>query len=206
MLALKCELAFKIPATLYRQILTWQQAIDLEIMCYQIERFGRAMVIKRGGEGRVQQVSQVPAPGEAQPYYGEIGGAYCYLFHPQCDGCVLRVENIVSGRVLFHPDPIPPLELFVPDPVELHTFPNGNQSFLKPDVGYIFVDNTQLEDGQVIFTITQDIYPRLAAWKRYGEPPAAYIFKFNPTLIGCFVHVEHIQTGEVLDVTRNVRW
>ncbi|MBN2131291.1 MAG: hypothetical protein JW741_17455 [Sedimentisphaerales bacterium] len=201
------EIVFRITGDAYRRVIAWKQETDLAILRYQIETRGRTAVIFPRRSKRLGTIDEVPELGEAQPYYGIVGGAYVYDFYPQPQGTFLCVTNAAGGCDPFYPDPIPPLELGLAESARIRRASDEEGLIFKPHGGYTFLEETRAEDtDEMVFTVTQDLYPLWLEWERYGEALQSYAFSFIPSSIGCIVHIRHIATGEILDLTENVNW
>jgi hypothetical protein len=92
----------------------WQREVDLRVIRYQIETCGSALAIMYEGKIWFHSLKHVPPPGQAIPWYGDVGGAYEFAFRPRDEGYQLRVEMTLAGHEFFCTDTIDPLELTVP--------------------------------------------------------------------------------------------
>ena len=64
----------------YRQVSAWQMSVNQEILRHQVMTRGEALVLT--STGKPVKITRVPSIGEYQPYYGKLGAAYRYSFHP----------------------------------------------------------------------------------------------------------------------------
>ena len=116
-MTIKTSLLFCLNGSAYDQLITWQQRVDQNVLRHQLETRGQALVVRLRDQAGVQKITNLPEPGEAEPYYGAFGGAYRYTFHPLAgqprDGCELEVFNQMGGFAYFYPTRIEPLHLFL---------------------------------------------------------------------------------------------
>lgn len=116
------RIIFQLSGPSLAEVIRWQQARDLDVIRHQIESKGMAMTIWQSSARfhGFQDVSELPQPGEVVPYYGDVGDAYSFHFRPEAGGCCyLRVTNDARGKEYWHPEPFLPLELHLPDPVQI---------------------------------------------------------------------------------------
>lgn len=217
-MSIQTSLLFILQGDAYRQVKRWQQQIDLDILRYQIENRGQALVTHLGNKIGVQKISRLPAPGEAEPYYGAYGGAYRYTFHalsgpktgplsaeqtmpltgPLPIGCELEVYNQMGGFAFYYPQRIDALRLFFPEPPSILRVSNGHtRPLISPAV---IVDCPK--DNQKLFHITAPLYSMLTQWGWYGRSLSAYDFIFIPTSTGCLVRVRMRERGVILELTK----
>ena len=122
------RIVFRLAGDELREVIKWQQMMDLAVMRHQIETHGAAIVVRNKQSETphrpFQRLTSLPEPGEAIPWYGDCGSlGYSFSFNahgnfafPE-DGSTLRVVNESGGcgHRLFPPKKPPPLELDVPD-------------------------------------------------------------------------------------------
>lgn len=177
--------------------------MDYQVICDQFERSGRAIIVSLKGKPSFGQITEKPEIGEAVPWYGDVGTGYEYRLLPNPDGYLLKVRNLASEHRMLCRETLPPYEIHVPKPVALHQ--NGNSSQGKErNAGYAFSEDKVV--GEITYCVTPDIFPILAAWSWYGEPISRYEFIFAPLTIGNLVSVRHIESDEVIDLTKNIEW
>ena len=178
------EIVFQINGEPYTQIVDWQRRTDHLIIKHQIETCGRALVVGLRGQAGRQQITEVPEPGEAAPWYGVTGGGYAYVFTPLAVGCALWVESSASHTFVYSGS-IAPVEFYLPDRIVAVTAPESSAGrFAYEDTGQAYH-----------FRITGRDYQELAAWPAFGEPLAEYSYRFVPTTIGTLITVTHHTTA-----------
>jgi hypothetical protein len=60
----------------YRALMEWRDEADLEVLRAQIAHRGRARVVRLRKEHVFTEITELPGPGEAEPFYGTFGGGY----------------------------------------------------------------------------------------------------------------------------------
>lgn len=198
------ELIFRITGEAYAQVVRYRQEMNYQIIRDQIERKGRAMIERYRGERRFGPISDLPAIGEAVPWYGDVGTGYSYTLRPQVQGCMLKIENVANGKSFFCSKALPPQEIHTPVGPVLKTFTDGTGKDSPRHVGYAFVEDE--DAGELLLSITADLYPLLAAWSHYGKALRQYEFIFGPLTVGTLIEVRHVESGEGLDLTKDVAW
>jgi len=197
-------LVFHINDEAYQRVKAYRQEMDLRAIQDQITRRGFAMLISYRGQRGFERISQVPAMGEAVPWYGSVDAAYRYTCRPEPAGWTLRVENLASGMSFFCAELLPALELHLAGLIQLAPAKPpapGSSPFPR---AWIFREDEALE--QLILTIPAELTAQLAAWPRWGDPLSAYEFVFTPGSIGTMIHVRHLPNGEELDLTEDANW
>jgi hypothetical protein len=91
------RIVFWLSGEALRSVIRWQQDADLEVIRYQIETRGHALIIRDGELPFVGSLSEMPKPGEVVPWYGETCDVYVFTFRPGEDGCKLKVENVCAA-------------------------------------------------------------------------------------------------------------
>lgn len=186
---------FEIPEAQALQIKDWQAEIDWQLMRSKFERGGDLLVIVYKGERMLRHLDFLPEPGEAVPYYGTISGAYHYRFTPVTSGgYLLTVSN--RGYSLFQDDPVDPLAVELSQPLRWLVPAESLQERLKAS---LLKTDQALPERE--FTVWPDDIETLEAWAYWGEAPSAYAWEFQPTSIGSINRVEHLASGERLELT-----
>ncbi len=108
MLSNATGILFRIPAPISQQIMAWRQQLDWQVMQYQIDNHGKVLVVRYKDDRRLQIITTTPAIGEAEVWYGNVGGGYRFTFSPQPSGCKLEIINMAGGNKRFYPDIFPP--------------------------------------------------------------------------------------------------
>ena len=198
------ELIFRIAGEAYQQVCEYRRQMDFRVICNQFERVGSAMIVSLKGQPAFGSISELPVLGEAVPWYGDVGTGYTFLLRPSPEGCSLKVENVASGHILLCRETLPSLELNLPESILLKQSADEADQGLLRHVGYAYSED---ETGrEILLSVTPDIYPRLAAWPRYGEPLTHYEFDFHPISVGNQIYVQHMESGEVIDLTEGIEW
>lgn len=190
---------FRCSGESFQHISAWQMTINQEILRYQVETRGHALV--RGSSGNAIKIVQVPALGEREPYYGSIGGAYRYTFHPietpEFSGCELEVYNQMAGFAYFYPHHLEPLILRVPEPPEPlnhHGAPKTASHKMKT--------TGLLRAGEARFIVPETAMTHLSEWPWYGRDLSAYDFIFTPTTRNCLIRVRARSSEAFIDLVR----
>lgn len=192
-------LLFRCSGEAYQHVSAWQMTVNQEILRYQIETRGHALV--RASNGNAIKITKVPAVGEREPYYGMIGGAYRYTFHPIDDpenpGCELEVYNQMAGFAYFYPHRLDPLILHLSDPPETLT-PNGPKRTSR-----LRIKTTgHLRGGEARFLIPETAISVLVEWPWFGRSLSAYDFIFTPTTSDCLIRVRARYSDAYIDLVR----
>lgn len=179
-------LLFRCSGEAYQHVSAWQMTINQEILRYQVETRGHALV--RASNGNAIKITQVPALGEREPYYGAIGGAYRYTFHPietpENPGCELQVFHQMAGFAYFYPHRLEPLVLRLPDsPQTLSPHGPKRTSSMK------IKTTGRLGRGEARFLIPETALTELMGWAWFGRSLSAYDFIFTPTTGRCLIRV-----------------
>jgi hypothetical protein len=94
----------------YHALMEWRDETDLQVLRTQIARRGKARVVRLGKEHVFTDITELPGPGEAEPFYGTFGGGYEYWFLHGPAGWMLRAENCAHRSIRFGlTEPIPPI-------------------------------------------------------------------------------------------------
>jgi hypothetical protein len=190
---------FRFSGEAFQHVSAWQMTINQEILRYQVETRGHALV--RASNGGAIKITEVPALGEREPYYGIIGGAYRYTFHPietaDFSGCELEVFNQMAGFAYFYPHRLDPLILRVPEPPEL-LLPGGP----KRTASLRIKTTGLLRAGEARFIIPDSAMSALAGWPWYGRNLSAYDFIFTPTANHCLIRVRARSSDAFIDLVR----
>ena len=190
---------FRCSGEAFQHVSAWQMTINQEILRYQVETRGHALV--RASNGGAIKITEVPALGEREPYYGVVGGAYRYTFHPiettDFSGCELEVFNQMAGFAYFYPHRLDPLILRVPEPPEL-LLPGGP----KRTASLRMKTTGLLRAGEARFLIPNSAMGALAGWPWYGRSLSAYDFIFTPTANHCLIRVRARSSDAYIDLVR----
>lgn len=191
------SLVFTLSGATHKQVRQWVVDTDHMVLRYQYARQGKVLVVNWYGHRHFQQISELPAPGEAEPWYGTINDAYSYEFQPHAEGGYqLTVRNDLDKRgfpSLFPPEPVAPYTVQSPE----------TPQWVEEDFDGL-VDN--LIARRARFGINPHHLEPLALWPWWGEPLSAYTFTFVPSSVGTFSAVKHLATGGELSLTTGDEW
>jgi hypothetical protein len=153
-----------------------------------------------------QRLLEVPKPGEALPYYGEVGAAYHFTFRPYEHSCRLKVENICAGMAWFYPpDKFPPLELDVPEPIQIEADTSGT-TWHGLNWGWWYHPKGEFVLDEITFVIDGEMYDKLMEWEWDRGRADTYEYQFIPSSVGCEIFVRDTITGEEGHLTKDVCW
>lgn len=194
---------FTIPLDAVARYRSWRTQADLDYLRVQLERRGWASVVCLGDERGLDKITELPAPGFAEPYYGTFGGGFPFTFHPERQACRLIVAApplIMLGMPRDQRE-LPPvaasLELLLP-PLEVlaeRVVTPGDYGILedcpdKPGLPWVF----GVSGPKVAWLIER-------GWD--SAVVSAYSYTFVPTNVGCFAYVTDAKTGTVINLTED---
>jgi hypothetical protein len=188
-----------------RSVISWQQDVDLQVIRYQIETRGHALIIRGGELPYIGSLSEMPKPGEVVPRYGEVCDVYVFTFRPGEDGCKMKVENICAGMPLFYVGQIPPLELDIPEPIQIEA-DIPETPLYGPDWGWWFQPRVDSVPGEIPFVIDGEMYARLMQWGWDQARADTYEYRFWTSSVGASILIRDTITGKEEDLTKDVRW
>jgi len=202
-------LLFTVPHDAAVQLRRWQQAVNLRLIAGQLAIKGEADVLLRGDPHGFSVITELPAPGEADPMIGTCGGIYTYRFIPHSDGCDLQ---IVAAPVAFQwvaIEPTEPLQLWLPGDVVtmLRSVPPHGLEWSSPRLtadGDDFVHEVSADELE--FPIDGQMYERLVAWGWDPLQIEAYAYRFIPLSVGCEMAVKHLPSEREIHLTEGVGW
>ncbi len=203
------SIIFTVPPAAATRIRGWQQVVNLRLIAAQIAKEGRAFVT-RLGKNHGATISELPALGQAEPYVGDFGGLYTFVFSPTSDSCELEVRAAVGAFVMAGIDTIPPLEITLSKEVASLTtsVPPYEQEWSDPrlnrDEDTAFVHEVSLDELE--FLIDGTMYERLVAWGWDPLQIEAYRYVFVPLSVGCELLVEHRPSEQKVHLTQDVGW
>lgn len=70
----------------------WRLQADHDYLRVQLERQGRATVVRLGERRRLLTITELPELGDADPFYGTFGGGFPFCLRPTRYDCRLVVE------------------------------------------------------------------------------------------------------------------
>jgi hypothetical protein len=199
------QMVFRVGGAACQEVIAWQQEIDLQVIRHQLEQNVKAMLIRRGRRKGLQTIQELPEPGEAEPYYGQVGGAYLFTFTPQPNGCLLEVANTARGPRHLYPDLLLPMKVFVPDAMWLQRKPLGEEG--RPYSPQLTTERTMMaiSVNEMLFWLEGEPYERLVTWGWDRQRPEQYRYEFTPLSVGCEIAVHHLD-GETIHLTQDAVW
>lgn len=189
---------FRIRDPYTSQIVSWKREVDEAVMRYQLGRSSSIPAFGLQDQG-LTQISELPERGKFVPFYGDIGGGFSFFFHPAREVTELVIETAVSGHPFFHPDPIEPLKLKMPNAML-------RQAEVYKHIGTVGPDDTLVDLTEFLFGFYREYLDKYRAWEWYNEDVEKFDFMFAPTSVGTMVNVLHRESGELLDLTRDFEW
>ena len=191
-------MCFEIPAVQVNEIVTWILRADETYMQQQIERHGFAQVIGLNGVRGFERITALPAvAGIAVPYYGTIGGAYVFSFTLHENETRLLVEHRLGDKM-----GLSPLEVKFENQPRFETHAEQTSRWYYNRVEFLIdkrnVDYSMCIDGE--------IYANMLAVGWQKEIAHEYRYQFNPTTVGCTIHIHHLPDGQSHDLTANIDW
>ena len=197
-------LVFPIANEDYSKVHQYRMEMDYRVIKNQIERKGMAMIRRFRDQDGLHQIRELPEMGEAVPWYGTFGAGFSYTIRNEIEGCSLKVECLASEFSLLCSEKLPPLEIHLSDGAQ---YRESIDQILKGTFRLsidAFIENE--EDQEIYLMITPEFLPILTAWSAWGEPLSQYEFVFNPSSVGCAVLVQHVGSGESINLTKDVNW
>jgi hypothetical protein len=178
-------LTFRVSAGAYQRVKQYRTEINQAVLRHQLETRGEALVVRHGNTTGLQKINVLTEIGLSEPYYGAMGGAYRFIFHPVVGGCHLEVQNVMGGFAFFYPTRFDPLQIYLFDPVEEHhvTDENTPGGVLGDSQIDLFQHNCGIEE--ITFHIPPLLYAAFNEWPWARMPLHAYDFIFTPTASGC---------------------
>jgi hypothetical protein len=184
------------------QIIDWVQEIDWRIIASQIEKRGKATVFYKAPDDpfpRFHRLEEIPKErGVYRPHYGDTGGGFEYCFRSTPEG--IKVSGYSHGARFYKVEP-PPLELMLPQKIEIE-IPRK----LQENFGILYPHDNYFKEGENQFGFYSEFFSIFHNWQWYSEDTEPFEFSFVPMSIGCLVRVLHIQSKEMLDLTKDVGW
>lgn len=208
----KSALIADIRGEAYRHMLEWRYEVDNKIIQNQIDTKGNALVIVYGpalgiGGHRMQQVTELPAPGTARPHCGAFGGGYDYCFLHTPAGWMLRMTNLVQDTVRFGlTKKVPPLLIDDTAAISVNVRQIDDVRRLGPTGLMDDSCSDRTPTDRAIFPIGGEFYDLLLAWEWTPERVTEYTYRFGPLSVGCEILVEHPASGTNNHLTRDVGW
>jgi hypothetical protein len=184
------------------QLIEWVQEIDWRIIKRQIERGGKPTVLyKAPGEtfSRFVHLEEISKErGIYRPHYGDTGGGFEYKFRAT-PGCT-KVSGYSHGA-RFYKVEAPPLEITLPQTIETEI-----PEELQKNFGLLYPHDNHFAIGENQFGFHGEFFSCFHNWQWYSEDTEAFEFSFVPMSIGCLVRISHIESNEMLDLTRDADW
>jgi hypothetical protein len=197
-------LVFRIADEAYSKVYQYRQEMDYRVIKNQIERKGMAMIRRFRDQDGLNQIRELPKVGEAVPWYGTFGAGFSYTIRNEIEGGSLKMECLASEFSLLCSEKLPSLELHLSDGAQYReSIDQILKGFFRLTID-AFIENE--EDQEIYLMITSEFLPILAEWPFWGEPLTQYDFIFNPSSVGCAVLVQHVESGESINLTKDVNW
>lgn len=199
------QIVFRVGGAACQEVIAWQQETDLQVIRHQLERNGKAMLIRLGRRKGLQTIQELPKSGEAEPYYGRFGGAYRFTFTPQPDGCLLEVANTARSPGSLYPESLRPITVFVPDAMRMQTKPPEEEA--RPYSPHLTTERTVMAISveEMMFWLEGEPYARLVAWGWDRQRPEQYHYEFTPLSVGCEIAVHRLD-GVTIHLTQDAEW
>jgi hypothetical protein len=209
-------LCFHLEGDAYRQVSEWVYTVDHKVIQHRIERLGYARVypVKDNmiADTRNSRQTEIPQVGTAIPHYGMTQAAFRYMFSPTQDSCAVHVEGNFKGGVVvsrgmsgedvlrhiqdsFPPEPFTPLDIEVNQGIRIE-FQCGD---------YVDLGRRQYHPLPS-YCIRKDIYQVLCQVGWSQDLLTAFTYEFVPSTIGDSITVHNLQTGETINLTKDVDW
>jgi hypothetical protein len=197
-------LVFCIAEDAYLKVHHYRQEMDYRIIKNQIDRKGMALIRRYRGKDGLNHIRDLPEIGEAVPWYGTFGAGFSFTIRNEKEGSSLKVECLASEFSLLCSEKLLPLELHLSDGAQ---YRESIDQILKETFRLsidAFIENE--EDREIYLVITPESLQLLTAWPSWGEPLTQYEFVFNPSSVGCAVLVQHVGSGESINLSKDENW
>ncbi len=209
-------LILSVPREQTAQIRDWQHQINHDVLRYQIESRGAAVVLRYRDREQLHRLQEVPEVGEADPWYGDVGGGYRFEFIPDTApgasatdddmACTLVVHSTVSNRSLFYDAEIRPLRLrlargyhieelaltgeMLGGAIQAHYW--GNYPGLYPEI------------DTIVFGIQGPAYANLVEWGWRPETAGNYYYSVTPLSVATPVQVTDPLTWNYVELESDI--
>jgi len=179
----------------------WVEQIDWQIIVNQIEKRGVSITHDKKPEKGQKlsffcRLTEAPKErGRYRPHYGDFGGGFSYAFQDHPDG----TQIIARSSILpLYKKNIKPLILTIPNKIEI-TVPSDNYGILS-------ADDSQFKEGVNQFGFHGEFFQLFHAWEWYSEDSEPFKFSFYPSSVGCVATVLHLESKDLLDLTKDLQW
>ena len=194
------SIVFTVPREQALELRHWQQQANLRLIAGQIAKNGEAHVMLRSETG-FHYLTELPAPGEADPMLGTSGGHFAYMFSPQGEFCGFHVRISPAALSFVGIEHIAPLELQLPaeNVAVKNTTPRFGHDWSGPrltEEGDHFTHEVSLDEP--VFPINGTMYQRLLEWGWDRLQVEAYSYIFVPTTIGHTLLARHISGRQIV--------
>jgi hypothetical protein len=199
----------QITGAAYRHMLEWRNEVDHQLIRFQLDHDGEALVIVFVPEYGMRRITELPSPGTARPHTSSFGGGYEYCFQYSLTGWTLSVTNTTQRSFRFaHVAPIPTLLIEESAGVIIDLRPSEGVRWmaargLQDDSDQMPIDRSATEAQ---FSIDGEMYERLLASGWVPERMTEYQYRFAPLSVGCEIMVEHPGSGVRNHLTKDVGW
>jgi len=172
------KMMFGVSAAVARKMTEWERALDEKIYAAQVET-GAYERLKVPQHMIVHMEKMEKDSGRKIPYYGAIGGAYCYEFRLTASGASVKIVNDATG-----------------DFMEIESDPST-----------IYRDEQSVL--QKIGELTSIEVRKVTAWKKTKEGRGCdvdYIYQFGSTSLGLTTKILNDKTKASIDLTDYGSW
>ena len=179
----------------------WIYEIDWQILSKQFEKRKSVLAFDMqppdgGIFPRFHRLDKLPTErGRFRPHYGDFGGGFEYLFRSHPEGTKLLARSTV---LKVYRESLEPFEIVLPNPTQTQALAKG--------YGIISVNDSRFAKGENYFGFFGDFFKIFHAWEWYSEDTEPFEFRFLPSSVGCFASVFHLESGALLDLTKDVQW
>lgn len=203
---------FRLSGNELERVIRWQQATDLEVMRYQLEAFGSTTVIcyKHNPHRFLQHLQELPQPGEAIPWYGDTSDlSYAFTFRPNGNaGNHLTVVSLSggSGYKQFPPEKVPPLEIDIPNRIQIEPVQPQNPSSHRYGPGWGWWCDWTPEHGaeEIVFDIGDYLWQKLSKSRWTPATAEEYGYMFNLSSTGTHITLQMNGGGDTLWLTEGI--
>ena len=202
---MKMEIYFAVPQTVTAQARAWQLAANQMLIKGQIEKRGQAIVIRYREHNMLRQIDFTPELGEAEPWFGDFGGGYAFLFEPQNHGCILTIECLANGNPRFGGVEVEPFKMLLPIMPVVQPMRSEQERWFRPR---IVGENARSEISvpKLEFWIDGEMYEKLLASGWDEAQLWQHRYRFLPLSVGCEVYVVHLNSGKLMHLTKGMEW
>jgi hypothetical protein len=203
----KPALIAQITGEAYQHMLEWRNEIDSQLIQFQLDRDGEALVITFVPEFHMRRITELPELGTARAHTSSFGGGYEFCFLHSSAGWMLSVTNNTQRSFRFQGiTPIPPLLIDDTTAISIAVRQFEDVRGLAP-TGLMDDSNwDRTPTERATFPIGGEDFDKLVAWGWTRERLTEYQYGFIPLSVGCEIMVEHPASGTKNHLTKDVGW